>query len=141
MSKKSSKKEVSNPLKQAQKAVSESGFTFIDEFKQFAIKGDMIDLAVGIIIGTGFNALVQSLVNDVIMPIFGWLLGDAKFTNLYIQLGGQQFDSLPEALEAGAPVIQYGAFIAQLVDFFIIALTVFIILRYFLRIKKKEAAK
>ena len=136
MAKKSSKKSVPkhNPL-------SDKGFAFLNEFKQFALKGDMIDLAVGIIIGTGFNALVQSLVNDVIMPVFGWILGDTKFDNLYILLGSGQYDTLADAQAAEAPVILYGAFISQLVDFTIIALVVFIVLRYFLRIKKKEEAK
>ena len=113
-------------------------FSFLEEFKQFALKGDMIDLAVGIIIGTGFNSLVQSLVNDIIMPIFGWVLGGSQFADLYIQLGNQSFSSLAEAQAAGAPVILYGKFISQTVDFIIIALTVFVVLRYFLRMKQQE---
>ena len=122
------------------KELQKHGFQFFEEFKAFALKGNIIDLAVGIIVGTAFNNLVQSLVKDLIMPIFGWILAGKSFAKLYIVLGGGEYETLEAAQADEAPVLLYGLFINNLIDFLILALTVFIVLRYFLRIKKADDA-
>lgn len=142
MSKKNPLSKVKEKVKAPKvKDLHKHGFTFIEEFKAFAFKGNIIDLAVGIIVGTAFNNLVQSFVKDLIMPIFGWMLAGQSFSTLYIVLGGGQFESLEAAQAAQAPVLLYGQFINNVIDFLVLALTVFVVLRYFLRIKKEEEAK
>ena len=106
---------------------------FLQEFKSFALKGNLIDLAVGIIIGTAFNAVVNSVVNDIIMPIFGKLIGNVDFNNLAIILSSQKFENLDAATEAGVAIIRYGTFINEIVNFLIIALSVFIALKFVLK--------
>jgi large conductance mechanosensitive channel len=101
----------------------------LKEFKQFAIKGNMIDLAVGMIIGTSFNKIVSSLVNDMIMPVLGIFTGKIDFAKLYIALDGNTYESLAAAEEAGAACFKYGAFIAGLIDFLIMAFIVFLFVR------------
>lgn len=108
------------------------------EFKEFAFKGNMIDLAVGIIIGAGFNNLVQSLVKDIIMPPVGKILGNVDFTNLYINLSDKHYDTLDAATKAGAPVIRYGVFFNELINFIILAVTIFLVLKLFLGYKAAE---
>ena len=109
------------------------------EFKKFAIKGNMIDLAVGMIIGGAFNKLVSSLVNDMIMPVLGLLTGKIDFAKLYIALDGNTYESLAEAEELGVACFKYGAFIAGLIDFLIMAFIVFLFVRGIN--KMREAAK
>ena len=118
----------------------ESVTGFWKEFQDFAIKGDVIDLAVGIIIGGAFNTVIQSLVNDIIMPIFGRILGDAAFSELFINLSDTHFDTLAEAVAAGAPVIKYGLFLTNVLNFLIVAFTIFLVLKFFFR-RKKEVEK
>ena len=101
----------------------------LNEFKQFAIKGNMIDLAVGMIIGTSFNKIVSSLVNDMIMPLLGIFTGKIDFAQLYIPLDGKTYESLAAAEEAGAACFKYGAFLAGLLDFLIMAFIVFLFVR------------
>jgi large conductance mechanosensitive channel len=108
------------------------------EFKDFAFKGNMIDLAVGIIIGAGFNNLVQSLVKDIIMPPVGKILGNVDFTNLYINLSDKHYATLDAATKAGAPVIRYGVFFNELINFIILATTIFLVLKLFLGYKAAE---
>lgn len=110
------------------------------EFREFAMKGNVIDLAVGIIIGAAFGKIVSSFVNDVIMPPIGLLLGKVDFTNLYINLSEQDFASLAEATEAGAPVIKYGIFLNSIIDFLIIAMVIFLMVKWINRLKREEAA-
>ncbi len=112
----------------------------LKEFKQFAIKGNMIDLAVGMIIGTAFNKLVSSLVNDMIMPLLGLLTGKIDFTKLYIALDGKKYASLAEAEELGVACFKYGAFLAGLLDFLIMAFVVFLFVKWInkLRTMNKE---
>ncbi len=102
----------------------------LKEFKKFAIKGNMIDLAVGMIIGTAFNKLVSSLVNDMIMPVLGLLTGKIDFAKLYIALDGNTYESLAEAEELGVACFKYGAFIAGLIDFLIMAFIVFLFVKW-----------
>lgn len=117
--------------------IKETGFNFIKEFKAFALQGNVIDLAVGIIIGAAFNSLVQSLVKDLVMPIFGWIIGGTDFSSLYISLNGS-FNSLAEAQAAKAPVIMYGLFINQIINFLIVSFSIFIVLKVFLRRKAED---
>lgn len=112
--------------------IKETGFNFLKEFKAFALQGNVIDLAIGIIIGAAFNTLVQSLVKDLVMPVFGWLIGGTDFSSLYISLNGS-FNSLAEAQAAKAPIIMYGLFINQLINFLIVSLSIFIVLKIFLK--------
>ncbi len=101
----------------------------LDEFKAFIVRGNVVDLAVGIIIGVAFNGIVNSLVNDVIMPPIGAILGGVDFSNIYINLSGQPFDSLAAAQEAGAATINIGVFINTVINFLIVATAVFFLVR------------
>jgi len=111
---------------------------FIKEFKEFAVKGNVVDMAVGVIIGGAFGKIVTSLVNDVVMPVIGVFTGGIDFANLFIPLDGNTYATLAEAEEAGAAVLKYGSFISQIVDFLIIALVIFIVVKKLMTINKKE---
>lgn len=106
------------------------------EFKEFALRGSVLDLAVGVIIGAAFGKIVTSLVNDVIMPPIGLLLGKVNFSEFYINLSKTVYPSLAAAREAGAPVIAYGAFINEVINFLIVAFVLFLIIRQFNRVKR-----
>jgi large conductance mechanosensitive channel len=108
------------------------------EFKTFIMRGNVLDLAVAVIIGAAFGAIVTSLVNDIIMPPVGILLGGVDFTNLYINLSGGSYDSLAAAQEAGAATINYGVFINTIIRFLIIALAIFLIVRTANRMEKEK---
>lgn len=103
---------------------------FIQEFKEFALKGNMMDLAIGMIIGSAFTAIVNSLVNDIINPFIGIFTGKIDFSNLFVTLDGTHYDTLAAAEEAGAAVLKYGSFISNLINFFIMALVVFMIVKF-----------
>ncbi len=109
----------------------------LKEFKEFALKGNVIDLAVGIIIGAAFNNIVQSLVKDIIMPPIGLVIGRVDFTSLFISLNGRSYPSLAQAQQAGAPTINYGNFINTVVNFLILAFVLFIIIRQINRLKRQ----
>jgi large conductance mechanosensitive channel len=113
------------------------------EFKTFINKGNAIDLAVGVIIGAAFGKIVNSLVTDMIMPVVGMLVGEVAFTNLFVPLDGGTYDTLAAAREAGAPVLAYGAFINVVVEFGIVAFSIFLVVRQMnkMRTKEEEAAK
>ncbi len=111
---------------------------FISEFKEFAVKGSVIDLAVGFIIGAAFQKIVTSLVNDILMPPIGMLLGGVNFNDLYISLDGQSYPSLDVARAAGAPVVAYGSFINVIIEFLIIALVLFIMIKAINRLKRQQ---
>lgn len=113
----------------------------IKEFQQFAVKGNVVDMAVGIIIGAAFTAIVKTLVDGVIMPPVGLLLGGTDFSQLFVNLGEQNFVTLAEATEAGAPVLKYGEFIQRIVDFVIVAGVVFMGVKGINSLKKKEEEK
>ncbi len=108
------------------------------EFKEFAMKGNVVDLAIGVIIGGAFGKIVSSLVGDIIMPIIGMLVGNIDFSNLYINLSGHEFSSLAEAKAAGAATINYGIFLNNIIDFLIISFSIFIVIRQLNKFKKKE---
>ena len=99
------------------------------EFKKFIARGNVMDLAIGIIIGAAFNQIVQSLVNDIIMPPIGLLVGRVDFSELYINLSTQSYDSFAQAQAAGAPTINYGIFINSVIEFLIVAFAVFLLVR------------
>jgi large conductance mechanosensitive channel len=101
----------------------------LEEFKTFVMRGNVVDLAVGIIIGAAFGKIVSSFVNDIIMPPIGLLLGRVDFSNLFLNLSGQPYGTLAEAKAAGAPTINYGLFLNTVIDFLIIALAIFLVVR------------
>jgi large conductance mechanosensitive channel len=111
------------------------------EFREFAMRGNVVDLAVGIIIGAAFGKIVTSLVNDIIMPPVGLLLGRVDFSNLFLNLSGQPYASLAEARAAGAPTINYGVFLNNVIDFVIVAFAIFLLVRFINRLSRQlEAA-
>ena len=110
----------------------------LKEFKEFAMRGNVIDLAVGVIIGAAFGKIVTSLTNDVIMPVVGLVLGKVDFSNLFVNLGGGDFETLKAATDAGAPVLRYGVFINTILDFLILAWIIFLMVRTVNRLKKAE---
>ena len=99
------------------------------EFKQFAARGNVIDLAVGVIIGAAFGKIVSSLVSDIVMPPIGMVLGQVDFKNLYVSLNGQAYASLGDAQKAGAPTLNYGVFLNTIVEFLIVAAVIFLFVR------------
>ncbi|MBS0545289.1 MAG: large conductance mechanosensitive channel protein MscL [Proteobacteria bacterium] len=112
--------------------------SFVQEFKEFAMRGNVIDLAVGVIIGGAFGKIVDSLVKDVVMPAVGMLVGGVDFSNLYINLGKTAYDTLEAAEKAGAPLIKYGVFINSIINFMIIAFAIFIAIKAINKLKRAE---
>jgi large conductance mechanosensitive channel len=112
--------------------------SFFGEFKEFAVNGNAVDLAVGVIIGASFGKIVTSLVDDVLMPPVGLVLGKVDFTNLFANLGSEPYPTLAAAKEAGAPVLAYGNFLQTVVDFVLVALVVFLLVRMLNRLRRKE---
>jgi len=110
------------------------------EFKEFALRGNVMDMAIGIIIGVAFGTIVTSIVNDLVMPPIGLLLGNVDFANLFINLSGVHYASLAEAKQAGAAVIAYGAFINTVINFLIIAFVIFLLVRQVNRLRRKPEA-
>lgn len=111
------------------------------EFKEFAMRGNVLDLAIGVIIGGAFGKIISSLVNDVLMPPLGLLLGKVDFTNLFINLSGGTYKTLADAKAAGAVTISYGVFLNTLVDFVIVAFVIFMLVRQINRLQPKPAAQ
>lgn len=112
----------------------------LKEFKKFALKGNMIDLAVGIIIGGAFSGIVNSLVNDIVMPILSLVTKTINFKDWFISLNGHHYDTLAEAQAKGAPTVNYGLFISGVINFIIMAFVVFLLVRWLNKLKKPEAA-
>jgi large conductance mechanosensitive channel len=110
----------------------------LKEFKEFAMKGNVLDLAVGVIIGGAFGKIVTSLVNDIIMPLVGLLMGKVDFANLFISFGDGSFKTLEEAKEAGISTLNYGLFINSIIDFLIISFSIFIVIKQVNRFTKKK---
>ena len=112
---------------------------FIKEFKEFAVKGNVMDMAVGVIIGGAFGKIVTSLVNDVLMPVISLVTGGIDFTNLFINLSGdEKYATLAAAQEAGASVFAYGQFLQNIVDFIIVAFCIFLMLKGINKINRKK---
>jgi len=112
----------------------------LKEFKEFAMRGNAIDMAVGIVIGAAFGRIVSSLVADIIMLPIGLLLGRVDFSNLFINLSGQHYDSLADAKKAGVAVISYGAFLNTVIEFLIVAFAIFLLVRQINRFQKPAPA-
>lgn len=109
----------------------------LKEFKEFALRGNMLDLAVGVIIGGAFNSIVKSLVDDVIMPLISLFTGKIDFSNLFIALDGNSYATLAAAQEAGAATLNYGNFISGVINFIIMAFVVFMIVKAMNKLNKK----
>ena len=110
----------------------------LKEFKEFIMRGNVLDMAIGVVIGAAFGAIVASLVNDVIMPPIGLVLGKIDFANLFINLSGGSFASLSAAKEAGAVTINYGVFVNTVINFIIVAFVIFLMVRSMNKLKRKE---
>jgi large conductance mechanosensitive channel len=109
----------------------------IDEFRKFIARGNVLDLAVGIVIGAAFASVVNSFVNDVLMPPIGMILGGVDFSNLFINLSGGEYESLAEATEAGAATINYGLFLNNIISFLIVAFAVFLVVQSYNRMREE----
>jgi large conductance mechanosensitive channel len=118
------------------------GDIMLQEFKEFVNKGNAIDLAVGVVIGAAFGKIVDSLVNDVVMPVLGLVTGGVDFSSRFLGLGGtQSFDTLAAAREAGVPVLAYGNFLNTIVQFLLIAFSIFIVVRQINKLRGPAPAK
>ena len=113
----------------------------LKEFKEFAMKGNIVDLAVGVVIGGAFGKIVTSLVNDIVMPIVGLLMGKVDFSNLFFALGNGDFTTIQEAKNAGVATINYGLFINNIIDFLIVAFCIFIVIKQINKFSKKKEEK
>lgn len=114
---------------------------FLKEFKEFATRGNMFDLAIGIIIGGAFTTIVNSLVNDIINPVLGIFTGSIDFSNLFVSLDGNHYDTLAAAEAAGANVFKYGSFISNVINFIIMALVVFVLVKIINRLRTPRHAE
>jgi large conductance mechanosensitive channel len=111
------------------------------EFREFALRGNVVDLAIGIIICAAFGRIVSSFVNDILMPPLGLLLGRVDFSNLFINLSSQHYATLAEAKQAGAPTLNYGAFINTVIDFAIVAFAIFLLVQQINRLTRRSKAE
>ena len=112
----------------------------INEFKEFAMKGNIVDMAIGVIIGGAFGKIVTSFVNDIVMPTLSLLTGKVDFNNLFLALDGNTYETLAQAQEAGASTLNYGTFLTTIIDFLIIALSINIVMKKIFKAKKVEPA-
>lgn len=112
----------------------------VKEFKAFIMRGNVIDLAVGVVIGAAFGKIVASFVEDILMPPLGLLLGKVDFSNLFINLSGVVYSTLADAKKAGAPTLNYGLFLNNVVNFLIVAFAIFLLIQQVTRLQKTEAA-
>ena len=113
---------------------------FWSEFKDFAVKGNAMDLAIGVIIGGAFTSIVTSLVNDILMPLIGAITGGLDFSEWFVSLDGTKYANLAEAQEKGAAILSYGNFITAIINFIIVALVIFVVFKKLLASHKKEEA-
>ena len=109
----------------------------LKEFKEFALKGNVMDLAIGVIIGAAFSSIVSSLVDDIIMPLVGLFTGGINFTDYFISLDGTNYSTLAAAQEAGAATINYGQFLGMVLNFLIVAFTIFLAIKWINKFKRK----
>jgi len=114
--------------------------SMMQEFKEFAMRGNVVDMAVGVVIGSAFGKIVDSLVKDVIMPPIGLMMGGVDFSQLYINLSDIAYESLAAAEKAGAPLIKYGMFINTMINFVIIAFVIFMLIKGINRMKREQPA-
>ena len=124
------------------KKLTRSGTTSLaEDFKKFAMRGNVMDMAVGVIIGGAFGKIVTSVVNDIVMPPVGMLLGNVDFSNLFISLNGKEYATLEAAKKAGAPVLAYGSFLNTVIDFLILAFIIFMMIRQINKLTPAPAPK
>ena len=114
---------------------------FWSEFKEFAMKGSVIDLAIGIVIGTAFQAIVNSLVNDIIMPPIGAIMGKVDFKDLFINLSSTAVTSIADAKAKGVPTLNYGQFINHIISFLIVAWALFLVVKVINRLRRERERK
>lgn len=114
--------------------------SLLNEFKTFALRGNVIDLAIGVIFGAAFGKIVTSMVNDILVPPIGLLLGNVDFSDLFINLSDTDYSSLAEAQAAGAPTINYGLFLNNILDFMIVAFVIFLLVRQINRMQREAEA-
>jgi large conductance mechanosensitive channel len=112
----------------------------LKEFKEFAMRGNVLDMAVGIIIGAAFGKIVSSMVDDVLMPPIGKLMGGVDFSSLFVSLSGQHYDSLVAAKAAGAATVNYGVFLNTIINFLIVAFAIFLLVKQVNRLQKPAPA-
>lgn len=112
----------------------------LKEFREFAMRGNVIDLAVGVIIGGAFQKIVDSLVKDMVMPVVGRLLGGVDFRHLYLNLGNTTYETMEAAEKAGAPLFKYGSFINAVVDFLIVAMAIFVAVKAINHLRRNDQA-
>jgi large conductance mechanosensitive channel len=110
----------------------------LKEFKEFALKGNVVDMAVGIIIGAAFSTIVKSLVDDIVMPPIGVITGGVDFSNMFIPLNGEHYDSLAQARQAGAPTMNFGLFINNVISFLIVAFALFMVVKGMNQLRRKQ---
>ena len=123
------------------KKVVEKSKGFVKEFGEFIKKGNVVDMAVGVVIGSAFGAIVTSLVNDIIMPVISLLTGGLDFSNWFVALDGNKYATLEEATTAGAATLNYGSFISLVINFIIVAFCIFLVVKAMNRFKRKEEEK
>ena len=109
--------------------------SFWDDFRKFAVRGNALDLAIGVVVGGAFGKIVTSLVNDIVLPPIGLLMGKVDFSNLFLILGPGSYVTLAEAKKAGAPVLCYGSFLSSVLDFLIVAFCIFLVVRWLERFR------
>lgn len=110
----------------------------LKEFKEFALRGNVVDMAVGIIIGAAFTTIVKSMVDDIIMPPIGVVTGGADFSNMFVALNGEHYDSLAQARQAGAPTVNFGVFINNVISFMIVAFVLFMAIKGMNELRRKQ---
>lgn len=110
----------------------------LQEFKEFALRGNVVDMAVGIVIGAAFSTIVRSLVDDIVMPPMSVVTGGVDFSNMFIALNGEHYNSLAQAKQAGAPTINFGVFINNLISFLIVAFVLFMVIKAMNRLRRKQ---
>jgi large conductance mechanosensitive channel len=116
------------------------GTNMLKEFREFALRGNVMDMAIGIILGVAFGRIISSFVEDILMPPLGLLLGKVDFTNLFVSLTGQHFDTLAAAKAVGAPTLNYGLFANHVLNFLIVAFAIFLLVRQVNRFKRQQEA-
>ena len=112
----------------------------LKEFKEFVMRGNVLDMAIGIIIGAAFGKIITSAVNDILMPPIGLLIGKVDFSNLFFNLSGQPYNTLAEAKAAGAATLNYGLFLNTVIDFLIVAIVIFMLIKQVNRLKRQPEA-
>jgi large conductance mechanosensitive channel len=110
----------------------------LKEFKEFALRGNVVDMAVGIIIGAAFSTIVKSLVDDIIMPPIGVVTGGVDFSNMFVALNGEHYDSLAQARQAGAPTVNFGVFINNVISFTIVAFVLFMVIKAMNQLRRMQ---